>query len=141
MLDESKRKQLRFKGFDYSESGAYYVTICTHHGVCLFGSIVAGCMTLNDSGQMVEYWWKELSNKFPMVKIDTFVVMPNHFHGVLWIMDEDDQQKQSMHGRPHRIARTARLGDIIGWFKTITTELFNILRIIRSNGQRIRKIH
>ena len=93
MLDESKRKQLRFKGFDYSESGAYYVTICTHHGVCLFGSIVAGCMTLNDSGQMVEYWWKELSNKFPMVKIDTFVVMPNHFHGVLWIMDEERSAK------------------------------------------------
>jgi len=80
---------MRLKGYDYSQPGAYFVTICTKDRLCLFGEVIEGRVKLNDSGQMVGRWWDELSNKFPSVAIDDYVVMPNHFHGILIIVGAD----------------------------------------------------
>ena len=75
------------KGYDYSQEGAYFITICTQDRVCLFGDIVDGKMWLNDKGQHVEKCWHEIPVHFPNVALDEFVIMPNHVHGILVIDD------------------------------------------------------
>ena len=76
---------MRLPGYDYSQAGGYYVTIVTQGRERLFGEIMGEEMDLNDAGEMVEKWWKELPNKFPSVTAEAFVVMPNHFHGIILI--------------------------------------------------------
>ena len=81
------RRSIRLKGYDYSQPGAYFVTIVTQRRECQFGAIVDGEMQLNDAGRMVARWWAELGNKYPRVIPDVCVVMPNHFHGMVIITD------------------------------------------------------
>ena len=81
------RRSIRLKGYDYSSEGAYYVTIVTQGREGLFGEIVDEEMILNEAGRMIVKWWNELPNKFPNVILGEFVVMPNHFHGILFIAE------------------------------------------------------
>jgi putative transposase len=83
--EKHHRRSIRLKGFDYSSPGAYFITICVQHRECLFGEIADGTMHLNPAGEMVTHWWVELNQKFPSIQIDPFVVMPNHFHGIIAI--------------------------------------------------------
>ena len=79
------RRSIRLKGYDYSQSGAYFVTIVTQGRASLFGRIENGEMILNDAGRMIVKWWNELPNKFPQITLGAFIVMPNHFHGIIII--------------------------------------------------------
>ncbi|MCS6925746.1 MAG: hypothetical protein NZ578_07585, partial [Candidatus Binatia bacterium] len=72
------RRSIRLKGHDYSQPGAYFVTICTHDRSCLFGDVVDGKMRLNDAGQIVADTWYDLPNHVGGLVLDAFVVMPNH---------------------------------------------------------------
>jgi REP element-mobilizing transposase RayT len=83
--EQYHRRSIRLKGYDYSHTGAYFVTICTQNREYLFGDMLDGKMALNDAGQMIEKWWNKLSQKYGDVWIDTYVVMPNHFHGIITI--------------------------------------------------------
>ncbi|MDZ4667803.1 MAG: transposase [bacterium] len=78
-----KRKSIRLKGYDYSQAGLYFITICLQDRKCLFGNIENGEMILNDAGHMVNKWYYELENKFPKIKCHEMVVMPNHFHCII----------------------------------------------------------
>ena len=71
-------RSIRLKGYDYSQAGAYFVTICTQNRECLFGEIVDKEMILNDPGRMVEKWYRELENKFADIVCDQCAIMPNH---------------------------------------------------------------
>ena len=73
------RRSIRLKGYDYSQAGFYFVTICVQNMKCLFGEITNSEMILNDAGKMVEKWCAELSHKFPDIMVDTYIIMPNHF--------------------------------------------------------------
>jgi REP element-mobilizing transposase RayT len=135
------RCSIRLQGYDYSTEGAYYVTVCVQDRECLFGDVVCGEARLNVAGLMVESVWRELHNKFPLVEIDTFVVMPNHFHGIISIVAAPEHRGPNVNvsvgaalcgrpdfdfveqeGRPHRAAPT--LGEMIDWFKTMTTNAY-----------------
>jgi hypothetical protein len=130
--DSSKhrRHSIRLRGYDYSQAGAYFVTVCTQNRQCLFGEIADGEMRLNDAGQMIERWWYELMNKFPESETDEHIVMPNHFHGIVITVGADLRVCPES-GRTHRSAPTtgihpsaptgADLPRIIQWFKTMTT--------------------
>ena len=83
------RRSIRLKDYDYSEQGAYFVTICAKNRECLFGEIVNGQIFRNDLGLMIEQWWSKLSRKFPLIETDAHVVMPNHFHGIIMIVGAD----------------------------------------------------
>ena len=85
--DRHHRRSIRLKGYDYTQAGAYFVTICTHERKCLFGDIVDGNMILNDAGRFAEKCWTEIPAHFPHVALDEFVIMPNHIHGILCIGD------------------------------------------------------
>ncbi|MCP4977997.1 MAG: hypothetical protein GY931_17755, partial [Maribacter sp.] len=80
-------RSIRLEGYDYSQAGLYFITLCTQNSLHLFGEIANEKMVLNDAGMMVEKWWNELKNKFPNIKLDEFIVMPNHFHGIIQIMN------------------------------------------------------
>jgi putative transposase len=82
------RRSIRLKGYDYAQSGGYYVTLVTQGRECLFGEIRNAEMTLNEAGEMLVQWWNELPHKFPSITVEPFVVMPNHFHGIIIIHDE-----------------------------------------------------
>lgn len=81
--DQRCRRPLRVPGYDYSQAGAYFVTVCTHKRVSLFGSIIEGEMHLNDIGQIVQQSWMALPARFLRIDLDAFVVMPNHIHGII----------------------------------------------------------
>jgi|GEM_PF-2784934 len=86
------RKTVRLKRYDYSQSGFYYVTACTHNRKCLFGNIVSvgknhtsKYMQLNGMGKIVEKIWESLSNRFP-IELEEFQIVPNHIHMIVNIV-------------------------------------------------------
>ena len=81
------RRSIRLKGYDYSQPGSYFVTICTENRQCLFGNIVKGEMVLNSWGRIVEKYCLITENHFQNIKFDIFVTMPNHFHAIIKIID------------------------------------------------------
>jgi REP element-mobilizing transposase RayT len=82
-------KQYRHKDCNYSEGGFYFITICTKNRVELFGNIVGDKMVLSEDGKIAEKFWLEIPNHFLFVKLDQFVIMPNHIHGIINIIDND----------------------------------------------------
>jgi putative transposase len=79
------RRSIRLKGYDYTQAGAYFVTICTHNKECLFGNVADGEMVLNEFGNIVDYQWRQIPRFFPFAALDEFKVMPNHIHGIVVI--------------------------------------------------------
>ena len=77
------RKSIRLPGYDYSQSGAYFITVCAQKRECFFGEIADGEMRLNDAGKMIQKWHNELPNKFPDIELNEYVIMPNHFHCII----------------------------------------------------------
>jgi REP element-mobilizing transposase RayT len=82
------RRPLRLKGYDYSQPGAYFITICTHERIPLFGEIIAHQMRPNSYGMIVTAVWNELPDHYPNAALDAFIVMPNHIHGIIILGDE-----------------------------------------------------
>ena len=78
-----RRKPTRLKSYDYSQPGAYFVTICVQHRKCLFETITDGRMRLNEIGQIVVECWSHISQHFPSVELGDYVIMPNHLHGIV----------------------------------------------------------
>jgi len=123
----------------------YYVTVCVNDRKCVFGDVRDGEMVLNDAGEMVDKWWRELTSKHSIVEIDKYKIMPNHIHGIITIVGNDENDdvgadlcvrpdngkningdnvvKGQTHvkGRTHRCALTPTVGTIIQWFKTMST--------------------
>ena len=135
-----KRKPIRLKSYDYSQYGAYFVTICTHNCKKMFGDICNGKMVLNDVGKVVEECWLEIPQHFNRVKLDIYEVMPNHLHGIILINDgenivgDNDRctemncfDKRDNHGCPLRIRNMELIPKIMAQYKSSVT------RKIRNN--------
>ena len=128
------RQSIRLKEYDYTQSGAYFVTICTRNRDPLFGVVVNDKMVLNGFGQIVQAEWSRTSEVTADVALDTFVVMPNYLHGIL-LLDRTDPGGLRV-GATRRVARTrhptglgaSTLGAIIGQFKSLATKRINTLR-------------
>ncbi|GHV55317.1 hypothetical protein FACS1894216_17310 [Synergistales bacterium] len=111
MNTERNRRSIRLKGYDYSQSGMYFVTICAQDRECLFGAIIPNGaapnkIALNDAGRMIEREWEKLISRFPYIVLREYIIMPNHFHGIFEIRSDENK---------------ATIGDIVGAFKSITT--------------------
>lgn len=125
------RRSVRLQGYDYSQVGAYFVTVCTQARAFLFGDVVDGVMRVNDAGRMVEQCWLAVSNHFPHVDLDAFVVMPNHVHGIIVITDRavgaknvsplpgDNTAERRPSGAPSK-----SIGSIVRGFKIGVTKWF-----------------
>ena len=77
------RKSIRLKGYDYSQAGLYFITICVQDRKCLFGKIENDEMILNDAGKIADECWLEIPNHFPNAVLHEYIVMPNHVHGIV----------------------------------------------------------
>jgi len=121
--DPSKhhRRSIRLKGYEYTQAGAYFVTICVQGRECVLGEVVGGQMQLNDWGCVAEECWMWLADQYPYVTLDASVIMPNHLHGIIVV---DDGRGGS------RTAPTTRkpLGRLVGAFKTVSTKRINEMR-------------
>jgi putative transposase len=80
----------RLKDHDYSEKGDYYITICMKLRTPFFGDIINGKMALNNQGTIAEEQWKSLEKNFPNIKLDDFIIMPDHIHGIIQIRKQTD---------------------------------------------------
>ncbi len=138
--DIHHRRSIRLKNYDYSQAGLYFVTICVNNRLSLFGQIVNGEMLLNDAGKMIEKWWFEMACKFGQLALHEFVVMPNHFHGIIEIVGADLRVCPAMNETPIVEVEVVRmegahagapLHEIVQWFKTMTTNEY--IRNVRQN--------
>jgi putative transposase len=130
------RQSIRLKGYDYSRPGAYFVTLCVQNREALFGEIKNGKMQLNEFGIIVQDKWQWLPNQYLYVKLDEFVIMPNHLHGIIWIRDllckggsRTAPTATSAQTTPAAIPTTIKpLGRLVGAFKTVSAKHINIAR-------------
>ena len=88
--DFPKRKPTRLKDYDYSQSGAYFITICSHNKQCIFGSLVGEGLAppeimLSNYGTVVKEQLLNLEKRYSCIKVDKFVIMPNHIHVILML--------------------------------------------------------
>ena len=84
-----RRHSIRLRGFDYAQDGAYFVTVCVRNRECLLGQVTGGEMRLSEAGRIVQAVWRELPRHYPHVRLDAWVVMPNHVHGIVVLTSAD----------------------------------------------------
>jgi putative transposase len=118
------RHSIRLKGYDYAQEGAYFITITTQNRACLFGDIIDSIPRLNDAGRMIESVWVDMPTYYPGVEADTFIVMPNHIHGIVLLVGAGPRACPNDTGQPQGVAPTMSLADIIHRFKTLTTKRY-----------------
>ena len=82
-----RRRSLRLRGYDYSQAGAYFVTICARNRLPIFRRVDQGRMLLNNCGKIATRKWEQLDERSPDIEIDKFIVMPDHIHGIIVIPD------------------------------------------------------
>jgi len=142
---------MRLKEYDYSQAGAYFVTLVTQGRLCLFGEIVGEEMLLNDLGRVADREMIRLEERFQYVSVPQHIVMPNHAHAIIWIRDdavignpsvgakqeEPCRTVESPLASPLRADRSSRpwasnpaglLGRIVATYKAFTARLINGLR-------------
>jgi REP element-mobilizing transposase RayT len=146
--DNYHRRSIRLHGADYAATGGYFITICTQEKRSLFGTVADRAMGLNDAGRMVESTWLALPQRFPTIELDSFVIMPNHFHAVIWFLTPDSrffhtdvgaslvdaQNTTSPNVDPNRAGTSPAptLGFVIGAFKSLSTNAY--IRGVRNQG-------
>lgn len=145
-----KRKSLRLKNYDYSDNGLYFITICVNGKINLFWKIIDWQNILNESWKMIEEYWCELENKYGFAKLHEYIVMPNHFHGIIEVNNDslhvgvpfmgtqndvgNLNNSQNYLGQAQGIApttlnqnnfqKTKHIWDIIWEFKSLTTNAY-----------------
>jgi len=125
--DKHHRRSIRLQGYDYSQPGAYFVTVCVQDQECLLGDIVDGEMRMNELGELVWATWHDLPNHLPHVELDAFVVMPNHVHGIVWIVDVVGAGSVGAGSEPAPTNTNKRHGlpEIVRQFKTFSARRIN----------------
>ena len=130
--DQHHRRSVRLRGYDYSQPGTYFLTVCTHDRECLFGDVLDGEITFNEAGRIIDECWHDLPDHYPYVALDAFVVMPNHVHGLVVLQDTVGAGLKPAHAR--REERYA-LPEIVRGFKTFSARRIN--RVTGRIGQPI----
>jgi REP element-mobilizing transposase RayT len=136
--ERHQRRSIRLRDYDYSQAGYYYVSICTQDHESIFGKIIGSEMRLNRLGWIVSRCWFAIPDYYSNVELDLFVIMSNHFHGIIHITDLQHQRIQTGRGGvtpPLQKLRSPTLGDIIGYFKYRSTKHIN--QLSNSPGRRI----
>jgi putative transposase len=144
------RRSIRLPGYDYSEPGAYFVTLCTYGRECVFGAVAAGAVRLNDCGLVAQEDWLRTGAVRPGVVLDALVVMPNHIHGIIILTPESQSHTADnddvggvgavgAHGRGAQLCAPTRTGgalqrrprslaSFVACYKATVTRRINALR-------------
>jgi putative transposase len=139
--EKHHRRSIRLKGYDYSQPGIYFVTLCIHRRECLLGEVIEGVMQLSSAGRIVEKEWLRNALVHRNVELDAFVIMPNHLHGLVILTDNPKAVPSGgdLPGNLNSIkgyVQTSRpkgpvsgsLGAIIGQFKSLSGKQINRIR-------------
>ncbi len=127
--DKHHRRSIRLKEYDYSRAGAYFITICTYNKEYILGNIIHGEMISNEYGMIVENEWVKTAEIRTNVILDKYVVMPNHIHGIIIILDDGRDTE-------HRVPTFEQFGKptsnslptILRSYKAVTTKRINEIR-------------
>jgi putative transposase len=135
------RRSIRLRDYDYSQAGAYFVTVCAWKKECLFGEIKNGGMFLNEYGEIVMRCWDDLTNHYQYTQLDEFVIMRNHVHGIIVInvgaglkpaLVDSDKTCQTPKDRaglkPAPTLKQHGLSEIIRALKTFSSKQINLIR-------------
>ena len=117
----------RLQDFDYARAGAYFLTLVLEGRPHLMGEVAEGEMSLKDAGRVVADCWTDLPNHYPHVRLDAFVVMPNHVHGVLILSEENgiglnDEVKAGLKPAP---TKRHAVPEVVRGFKTFSARCVN----------------
>lgn len=127
--DQYNRRSLRLKHYDYNQSGLYFITTCVQNRECLFGEISSSEPTiiLNEYGLIVQEWWQKIPEHFPDTVLDLFVVMPNHFHGLIQVQYNNDRATHKAIALQSQefFNKKTYLGKIMAYFKYQSTKIIN----------------
>jgi REP element-mobilizing transposase RayT len=132
------RRSIRLREYDYSQAGAYFIAVCTWNKECLLGSIENGEMVLNDAGRVADKCWYDIPVHFPHVALDKWIIMPNHVHGILFIVDTIVGAKNfsPLPDTGHLLGTSKTIGAIIRGFKIGVTKWMRQHNIIHEVWQR-----
>lgn len=126
-----RRKPQRLAHHDYTSTGAYFITVCTKDRQHLFGSVVSEEVRLNQAGKAVKQVWFGLPAHYPLVELDEFVVMPNHVHGILWIVGDTGKPGpvgEGLRPSPTQAKPVPSLTELVRAFKSFSAREINKLR-------------
>ena len=123
--NQSSRRPLRLKEYDYSQAGAYFVTVCAGRRKTLFGEIVKEGTRLNHFGMAVKKCWEDLPRHYHFLQLDAFLVMPNHIHGILMITGNSNVGAGF---KPAPTSKRHALPEIIRALKTFSARRINEIR-------------
>ena len=114
---------------DYSRSGYYFITICTQDRFEWFGSVRNKRMCINTSGSIVHTVWNNIPNHFENIVIDEFVVMPDHVHGIVRIVD-NEPNVETLHATSLPRSNNVKLSN--EWFSDISPKRGTLSVVVRS---------
>jgi putative transposase len=128
---EVHRRSTRLKGFDYSQLGGYFVTVCTCDKENIFVGIKNGTFLPNRLGKIVQKSWIWLEKRYAYIDLDAWILMPNHLHGIILIHTDlalDKSRRGGSRAAPTNSIKRKPLGQLVGAFKTISTKQINQLQ-------------
>ncbi len=129
--EKHHRRSIRLKEYDYSRAGAYFITICTYNKECILGKVTNSKVQLNEYGIIVDNEWTKTAEIRSNIIIDKYIVMPNHLHGIIIILDNGSSRNTG-----HRVPTFEQFGrptsnsipTIIRSFKAVTKKRINETR-------------
>ncbi len=131
-----RAKSIRLKYYDYRSHGYYFVTICTHEKICYFGDIDQEKVRLSPLGKIAEKFWLEIPQHFDFVEIDSFIIMPNHVHGIFIIKKNqfNPHDVENLHARslPKRSLPEISEDDLSKIMSDISPKKGSLSSVIRS---------
>ncbi len=132
--DKQHRQSILLRGYDYSQAGAYFITVCTQGRECLFGEIIDGNMRLNGYGRVVGDEWLRSTEIRREIELDEWVVMPNHIHAIIAIINHRRGDRPVAPTREniqsHRLRgpRPKSISALLAGFKSAVTKQINQIR-------------
>lgn len=131
-----RRNSIRLKDFDYSSPGAYFVTLVAQDRIPLFGKLDGNNVVLNEVGKLARQEWIKSGEMREEIKLDEFIVMPNHLHAILFIdyfekrndrfvasQDDSSIGQLGAHGRAPLRRKPRTLGSLVAAYKAATTRM------------------
>ena len=118
-----RRRSVRLRDYDYSTPGAYFVTICTIKRRCVLGTVADGDFLASRFGRVVDQCWRALVDHYPTIELDSFVIMPNHVHGIVLLTDG-----QGRAGLKPASTKRPSFTEVVRGFKTFSSRRINEMR-------------
>jgi putative transposase len=121
-----ERKRIRLAEFDYASSRNYFITICVRDHIHSFGSIEKKSMHLSPNGIIAQEQWYWLGHQFPYVELISFIIMPDHIHGIIYIKTDFYNGRGVGNGRDHSLPKIKPLPELIGAYKTTVSKRIHL---------------